>query len=278
MKIEEEQEENQESRMMSRKVVSNAENIIKEENSLMKENTDLVKDKSLHENFLSSYCANFFKSIFNEDNEFNNIYDGSILSPTKMYGMNVLNKYYSSKKEVLYSVENNSNISTKRFLTEDVIESDMSEIDTALNFNEPTTTIELKLKKLKWNKENPYLKIKNKKIDYSKYKAINIRWAIDSPSASNLSSQKSVIIKLEDKSGKVSSIVLNSENSLRKIEGREKVSEDGTYNWSRYTPLSDIKVPLSAFKDIDLNNIKNMILSFNNSDCGSVYIDEISLT
>lgn len=267
----------QAARMINKKPVTDIETILEEENSIMKENVDLVKDTGLHENFLSSYCASFFKSIFEEDDEFANIYSGNSLSPTKMYGMNVLNKYYTGEKEVLYSSEVDSNVSTKRFSIEDIVESDMNELDTAVNFNEPTTNVELNLKKLEWEKEYPSLKIKNKKVDYSKYNSINLRWAINSSSTLNLTHQKTALIKLEDKFGKTSTIFLNAENSLRKIEGREKIDEDGVYEWSRYTPLSDVKIPLSSFKNIDLKNIKNMTLSFNGSKYGSVYINEIYL-
>lgn len=259
------------------RAVQDVQSIIEEENLLISENTDLVNDTGLHENFLSSYCASFFKSIFDEDDEFEKIFSGVSPSPTNMYGMKVLNKYYSTDKTVIYSPDVNSKVKSKRFSIEDAVESDMAEIDTAINFNEPTNTIELKLKKLEWEKENPVLKIANKGIDYSKYNSLSIRWAINSSSSLNIASQKIAVITLEDKSGKISSVVLNSENALRKIEGREKVAEDGTYNWSRYTPLSDTRVPLSSFKNIDLNNIKKVSLSFNSSDSGSVYIDEISL-
>lgn len=255
----------------------NAESIITEEKILMDENTDLVNDVGLHENFLSSYCASFFKTIFNEDDEFKNIFLGASPSPSKMYGMNVLNKYYNEKREVVYSAYSNSSVKKKRITEENVVESNMSDVDTAVNFNEPTTTVELKLKRLNWEKGHPRLIISSKESDYSQYSALNLRWAVNSSSSLNLTSQKVATVTLEDKDGKFSSVVLNSENALRKIEGREKKNESGVSNWSRYTPLSDSRIPISEFKGIDIKNIKKMTLSFDNSDSGSIYIDEISL-
>ena len=118
----------------------------------MNENTDLVVDTSLYENFLSSYCASFFKSIFNEDNSFENICLGDSPSPSKLYGMNVLNKYNSKDRDVIYSYDKNQYSKHPKMNISDCIESGMSDLDTAVNFNEPTTTMRLGLKNLKWEK------------------------------------------------------------------------------------------------------------------------------
>ena len=262
---------------IKKSTAQNTEDIITEEKILMDENTDLVNDVGLHENFLSSYCASFFKTIFNEDKEFENIFLGTSPSPSKMYGMNVLNKYYNSDEDLVYSANSSNIVRKRRLKVEDAIESNMFDVDTAVNFNEPTTTVELNLKKLVWEKEHPKLTIAVKNGDYSQYNALNLRWAIDSSSSLNLASQKVATLTLEDKDGKLSSVVLNSENALRKIEGREKSNESGAFNWSRYTPLSDSRIPMSKFEGVDLKNIKKVILSFESSDSGSVYVDEISL-
>lgn len=259
------------------KGIQNVKEVLTEEQDLMNENTDLVADTSLHENFLTSYCASFFKTIFQEDDEFENICLGLSSSPSKLYGMNVLNKYCSGNKDVLYSSDASNFVKHSKFSVEDLVESSMEDLDTALNFNEPTNVLKLKLKKLQWEKENPNITISIKNKDFLDYNAINIRWAIDSASVLNLASQKVSTITLEDKNGDKSSVILNSENALRKIDGREKVSEDGSVNWSRYTPLSDTRIPLSVFKNIDLKSIEKLSISFDSSSSGSVYLEDISL-
>lgn len=258
-------------------VVQDSESVLTEEKVLMNENTDLIVDTSLYENFLSSYCTSFFKTIFEEDTEFKNIFLGLSPSPSKLYGMNVLNKYCSGDKAVLYSPDVSPFIKNAKFDIENVVESSISDLDTAINFNEPTTVMELKLKKLKWEKEHPNITVPLKINDFSDYNAINLRWAIDSSSALNVVSQKVATVTIEDKRGNKSSVTLNSENALRKIDGREKTSENGVVNWSRYTPLSDTRIPVSIFKNIDLKNIKTINISFDNADSGSVYLESISL-
>lgn len=258
-------------------LTQDVEDVLAEQKMLMKENTDLVVDTSLYENFLSSYCVSFFKTIFEEDSDFKNIFLGLAPSPSKLYGMNVLNKYYCGDKSILYSSNTGNFIKRSKLNIENVIESSVSEMDTAINFNEPTTVIELKLKKLKWEAENSRITIPLKNMDFSNYKAINLRWAIDSSSALNVVSQKVATIILEDSNGNKSSAILNSENALRKIDGKEKASEDGSVNWSRYTPLSDTRIPISVFKNIDMKNIKNISISFDNVSSGSIYLEDISL-
>lgn len=254
-----------------------SEDVLSQEKMLMKENTDLVVDTSLHENFLSSYCASFFKTIFNEDEDFENIVSGLRPAPSKLYGMKVLNKYYNKDKEVLYSSNSTSKLRRFKIGVEDVIESSVKDIDEAINFNEPTTVSELKLKKLTWDSKNPFVKIPLKGVDLSKHNALNFRWAIDSSSLLNVISQKVATITVEDINGDKSSVTLGSENALRKIEGKEKVFGNGSMNWSRYTPLSDTRVPISVFKNIDIENIKNISISFDNSSSGSIYLESISL-
>ena len=261
----------------SSNTIKSPEEVVTEEKSLMSENTDLVVDTSLHENFLSSYTSSFFKTIFNEDEEFKNIYLGLSPSPSKLYGMNVLNKYYNGKKDVVYSSSSSSYAKHSKFRIEDYVESSISELDTASNFNEPTNVLELKLKNLKWEEENPELSISVKEYDFSNAKAINIRWAVDSASVLNLVSQKVATITLEDKYGNKSSATLNCENALRKINGREKTSTDGIVDWSRYTPLSDTRLPLSLFENIDMKTIKKINISFDNTSSGSMYVEDISL-
>jgi hypothetical protein len=260
------------------------ESAITEENILKNENTDLVEDRELHENFLSSYTVEFFNSIFEKESSFTDIFAGLVSSPTKMYGMNVLNKYtgFMDKESIvssysIYSSDNETNIKKKGITITDVIESDVVEVDTALNFNEPTTTMSLKLKRVDWEQKGAYISIPLKKIDVEDYNTLSIRWAINSSSNLNLISQKAVTLTLEDKFGRTSNVVLTLENAMKKIEGREKELENGTTDWSRYTPLSDTRISLKEFKDIDLDNVKNITISFDAHDSGSIYIEDISL-
>ena len=268
---------NTEDTIVSSKSVSTSDNIISEEKIAMSENVDIINDTSLHESFLSTYCISYFKSMFNEDEEFKNILFGNSVSPTKMYGLNVLNKYYNSEKEDIYSSSWTKGARFKRSSVVDVIESSMSEVDTAVNLNEPTATIEMKLKQVNWEKKRSSMSINLKNVDLSKYSAFNIRWVLNSFSSLNTSSYQSVVLTLEDSHGKASSIVLDSENALRKIEGREKIDENGYSQWSRYTPLSDTRVPFKAFKDVNLKELNKFTISFGNSESGSIYIDDVSL-
>lgn len=262
------------------KGVIEKDDVIKNEKDSIQENSDLIKDAKSHEEFLSSYSFDFFNRVLKESNL--SKLPAESTTVTSLYGLNAMNKYYLGGGKGLYSSKKTSLISnsiSENLKLSEVIESDVIEMDTAINFNEPTATIDLKLTQVDWEKENAKLRIPMIKPNLSNSNSLKVRWALNSASNLNMNNQTSIKISLRDKKDNISSIVVNPDPALKKIEGREKDNIDivGGKNlgWSRYTPLSDTIIPLSKFEGIDLTDIKEIVLSFDNSDSGSIFIEEI---
>lgn len=242
-------------------------------------NEDTITDSIKHEEFLSSYAVDFFEFIFGDGIE-NSIYSSNSPTAQKLYQKDILTKLHvKDTKEVF----NNKSFSESKFnliKTKEVTESSIPSIDSAIDFNEPATNIELKLVQLDWKNSNASLSIPiaSGNTNLSDYSSISIEWAINHSSELNVEDIDKVSLSLIDDSGDKSEVVLLDETSLNKISGESIVQDIGgksISNWSRFTPISETRIPLSFFKDIDMENIKDVEINFNDNASGSIFIKNI---
>ena len=244
-------------------------------------NEDTIKDELTHEEFLTSYAVDFFEYIFGKDIE-NSLYDAKSATVQKLYQKDVLSKLYVKDKVEIFDSSLSSNISLNNVKSKNVIESSISSIDTAVDFNEPSTNIELNLLQLDWKSKNSSFAIlvDESKKNFSNYSSISIEWALNHASELNINDIDKISLILEDDNGNKSKVVLLDELPLNKIIGNSevKIIDNKSFStWSRFTPIAETRIPLDILKDINLENIKKISINFGDNEYGSIYIKNISL-
>lgn len=244
-------------------------------------NEDTITDSSIHEDFLKNYSVDFFEYIFGKDIK-NSLFDVKTPTVQKLYGKDILSKLYTGNEMDLFNSSYSDNIVVNNIKTTNVIESSILALDTAIDFNEPSTNLSLDLLQLDWKNRKASLSIpiNDEKENFSNYNSISIEWALNHSSELNLNDLNEVSILLEDEKGDLSRVRLLDEMPLNKIVGNSEIKtiDDKNYStWSRFTPIAESRVPLSLFEGLDLNNIKNMYIDFGNNESGSIYLKSISL-
>lgn len=244
-------------------------------------NEDTIQDEFSHKEFLSYYTIDFFDYVLKGKKE-NSLYDTKNATIQKLYKKDILSKLFTKDRVQIFNASNiESNISFKNIKTKDVIESSIASLDTAINFNEPATNIELKLLQLDWKESNSSIEInmENMNNNFEGFNSISIEWALNHASELNIDDLNKISIILEDKNNK-SEVILLDELALNKIVGiSESTTTDnkGTSNWSRFTPISETRVPLELFEGINLENINKIYINLGDNKTGSIYLKNIYL-
>ena len=204
-----------------------------------------------------------------------------------MYGLEVKIQFWRKKQQVILDYENIHDMVYEKVevnVLKQALQSRENEID---GFNLPLQNIEgfdcKKLINIKWEDRLGVFEIPINNINFKKYDSLILNLAIDPSDNLNLKNQsQSFIIRLEDKFGNKSQIVLGDESqSLNYVEGDNvygKFEDKIVYSWSSYTVLSDIRIPLEVFSGVNLKNIAKVTLIFNQKDSGSVMINNIRLS
>ena len=252
-------------------------------------NKDKIKNQISRidqETFLKNFSKDFLDSVFYKNNivSFN---DYSSFEPAYMYGLEVKIQFWRKKQQVILDYENIHDMvyeKVKVNVLKQALQSRENEID---GFNLPLQNIEgfdcKKLINIKWEDRLGVFEIPINNINFKKYDSLILNLAIDPSDNLNLKNQsQSFIIRLEDKFGNKSQIVLGDESqSLNYVEGDNvygKFEDKIVYSWSSYTVLSDIRIPLEVFSEVNLKNIVKVTLIFNQKDSGSVMINNIRLS
>ncbi len=248
-----------------------------------------IKDqisREKQENFLENFSKDFLDNIFYE-NVVTSFNDYSAFDPTYMYGLEVKTQFWRKKQQIILDYENISDIVYEE-LKVDVLKEALENEDDEINgFNLPLQDVEYfdykNLINIKWENTLGKFEIPINNINFKKYDSLILNLAVDPSNTLNLKNEsQSFTVRLEDSKGNISEIILGDESQgLDYVEGDNiysKYQDNIIYTWSSYTILSDVRIPLDVFINIDLKNIKKITLIFNQKDSGSMMINNIRLS
>jgi dienelactone hydrolase len=116
--------------------------------------------------------------------------------------------------------------------------------------------------------------------DIRQYSAVSLRAALDPLSTLNpAGAPQAFTIKVVDTRGKSASVRTQiDEPALRFPEGNKE--ENDTFEGGWFTgrvPLTSIRIPLQDFKGVDLSNVREISLVFDQNPSGSLFISDIEL-
>lgn len=257
----------------------NVNTVLNDEKSSILEET-FVSDVT-YEEFLSSYIIDFANYLFNNSIK-NSLYSPENSIIHHIYKQDVLSKLLVKNKKEIFNSSHIDNLTLNGVKATPVIESSISSLDTAIDFNDPATNIELPLINLEWNTINSKFSInpKSNNKNFNEYSSLSIEWALNNSSELSKSDLKKISIILEDSKGNMSEVILVDELPLNKIEGVTDINYKNVRtisNLSRLTPISETRIPLDLFKGIDLKDISNIHFNFKDNESGSIFIKNILL-
>lgn len=233
------------------------------------------------EKFFKNISVDFMDNLFKEETE--GIFDSSSAEPTKMYGLDVKTKRWTSSGKDILNHENFDKVKGENLELKVLNESAFYKNDETKGFNIPMffneNADDKKLLNLRWENESSIIKIP---IDerLGGRESLTINLALDSSDElvfKDTNIKMSVILK--DNHGNETEVVLEDKvKALSFVEGKLDYTEifDYThYFWDSFTHLSMVRVPISLFKNINLDNLSELILKFDKSPSGAIMIENI---
>lgn len=236
------------------------------------------------EKFLSNFAVDFFNASISNNIE-NTMYDLNLPQVNEMYGYNVKVQTINNKVNNLIDVKNTENFLGEGATIENTQDSwfyadDKVTVDT-VTFGDDAYKIR-PLINIKWTSIDDKVKVLPKSTDFSNNNSLVFNVVIDS---SNELNEKHVSqrfsIEIKDKSGNTSKIVLPENlSALAYTQGKidsTKINGEDFKFWTSITPIGQLKLPLSEFKNINLKNVDSVSLIFDQTNSGSILIDSIEL-
>ena len=259
-----------------------------EDDSKFINSNEKVLNPEEQRNFLVKYSLDFLSSALNHQGR-GKAFKVTEKTTDKLYGVNVQTRLDVKEKLVIMKPKKNRSVSESFLLgklgttgleTNWVRESYITTDDTAGAFRQPGKPKGLTLLNLKWEKEKARLefKIPSGVNDMSIYNSINLSMAIDSSNELNeKNTAQSMTIVIKDRTGKSSGIDLSDDQPSLIYRQGNVINYENLKTWSSYTPISDLRLPLSLFKNVNIKDVDSISIEFNNTKSGSIMIEDVSL-
>lgn len=241
--------------------------------------------KETQQNFLKSYILDFLDATIREVKE-NTIYDTEKVSVTKMYGCDVKTLYTDERTEELLNIKDLDKIRGEKvevLNTQDAIffKDDKSRLNSVVG---GTKGVEIReLLTIKWEELNGKVSFTPNIENFKEYKSISFNIVQDPSDELNKKKENKIFkVQIKDKAGRKASVELNNEvSALKYIDGKlEDLTLEGYgeyKNWSKITPITELRIPLKDFDGINLEKIEEISLIFDREEQGSIDISKIQL-
>jgi hypothetical protein len=143
-------------------------------------------------------------------------------------------------------------------------------------FNQPGDPAELALA---WDGTNGAYQVELSQANrnLSDYATLHLRAVVDPIDPRNQPDQpQSFSVRLTDGAGKTAAVALKDEPALAYPRGKKGHNDNLKFDtWDNHVILSSIRVPLSKFSGVDLNDIRSVALVFDQTDRGSIFVTDL---
>ena len=146
-----------------------------------------------------------------------------------------------------------------------------------INLPKPDKNI-LELLNIKWEYKGGKLSFKPDISDFSEFNNITINTMICPANESNVKGRaQSICIELVDNKGKSEKVEISKESNLinypkGKLENLDFENGKEIKFWNQVTPISNIRIPMVLYNDIDLKNIKKCNIIFDRINNGGLKV------
>lgn len=233
------------------------------------------------ENFLQRFTVDFLNTSFEKKYK-DTIYD--IKSPTinKINGYDAITYLQTSKATSLVDITNLDSFKLRgsNVDVELLKESVSAPSDTSIGAYLPNGNHEyVDLLSLNWKDKNSKLSFKPLVNDFSKFNNIEINALVDGSNKLNKNgTSQGMSIELVDNKNNKDIVEISADSNLLpypkgKIEKLDLGDDEVLNFWDTITPLSNIRIPLDLFNDINLENITEINLIFDKIETGSLMFE-----
>ena len=194
----------------------------------------------------------------------------------------MINYLQTSKNENLKDIRKINELKGKNIKFSIIKKSNIIYEDELPEINLPKTNKNvLELLNIKWEYKGGKLSFKPDISDFSKFNNITINTMLYPGNESNVKGRaQSICIELVDNKGKSEKVEVSKDSNLidypkGKIENLDFGNGKEIRFWDQITPLSNIRIPMVLYNDIDLKNIKRCNIIFDRTDSGDLLFESI---
>lgn len=233
--------------------------------------------------FLVAYTIDFTNAVLS-NNFANTVFDIMAPTPNTMYGYSVITKLNmpSIPSEYVVDVEDINGIKSEHIIIQTLEESWMPDSDTLGAFRDPRVTEAIDVLTLSWQLKGASATFDTSEHkNFSKYNTLSLDIAQNpAHEFSQVDSNQALTIMLVDAKGASSKVVLGTDTTvLQYVSGEISPNEEGdAYTfWTHYTPIGEIRIPLSYFEGINSSEVVNVSFIFDQTDSGSLVVENLTL-
>jgi hypothetical protein len=240
--------------------------------------------RAQQEDFFIHYVSHFL-DIYAKKNAASAVgtYDINSPEPSKMYGYNVTASFISPGGEKLISPkENSSELYTYGEATAEYVALEVNDFE--LLFQHGGGMLDYyPLYRLRWKDKTGTVVFKTGPRDFSEFASICLYVsAIPSEELNANGADQALTVALKDSKGKESRVTVSAGTAALSWYPGEKMLYQSLveeapekYYWEGETPLCGLRIPVSFFKGIDLKDVKQLQLEFDQTNSGAIMISEI---
>lgn len=228
------------------------------------------------EKFLKKFTITYLKACFRNKYD-NTIYDTKVPTVTKIDNLDVINYLQTSKNKDLKDIRKIDEFKGKN-INFSIVKTELPKI----NLPEIShKTVELL--NIKWEYKGGKLSFKPDINDFSKFNNITINTMLYPDNESNVKGRsQGICIELTDNKGKSKAVEISKESNLIsypkcKLENLDFENEKEIIFGNKTTPMSNIRIPMVLYKDIDLKNIKKFNIILNKTNSGDLLFESIMI-
>ncbi|WP_286315581.1 hypothetical protein [Romboutsia ilealis] len=248
-------------------------------NTTIKSNDDQTLDIDLsnqisraeEEKFLKKFIITYLNACFRNKYD-NTIYDTKIPTVTRIDNLDVINYLQTSKNKDLKDIRKIDEFKGKN-ITFSIVETELPKIHNKV----------VELLNIKWEYKGGKLSFTPDINDFSKFDNITINTMLYPDNESNVKGRsQSICIELTDNKGKSKAVEVSKESNLIsypkcKLENLDFENEKEVIVLNKTTQMSNIRIPMVLYKDIDLKNIKKFNILLNKTNSGDLLFESIML-
>ncbi|MCL2840377.1 MAG: hypothetical protein FWE05_06350 [Defluviitaleaceae bacterium] len=237
---------------------------------------DIWLTREEQEAFVKHYIAAFLSVVAQGNTPFST-FDPSVAQPTTMFGFPVRASTYFPSAE-------NIGIAQLQGLGNATVEAYVQRWGSGELFFHPISFIGQDVRhftSIRWTSTDGSVAVTPQTTDFSGHQALSIYVAVDSSNELNPQGQpQSFSLVLTDTSGTAQIIIIPPETGALYFHIGEEVPAGDILNfptWRGFMPVSELRVPLSYFTDVNLNDIASITLQFDQTLSGAIMLGEVFL-
>lgn len=219
--------------------------------------------------FLLDYSKEYIASVLRGDF----VSDKLRVKDKRTLGYKALTSNYKSGFSVYEAKNGLEKVEGKGLKLDPKIASLKPELNTVGIFNHPGNLDRFDLLNISWQDKKGQVSFKLGESPKA-MENLSLYLAQDSTDKLNKKANQGLTVSLKDSRGKVASYRLDKNTqALEYVDGSPEMSGK---LYSAHTPLSIVDIDLDKFEGIDRNNIREVILSFDQTESGSIFLRRLS--